>query len=230
MTVRIERTLVDTFPVEYEPRAGARIGVVPRGGAAAGRVRGKADDVVWCAVEPCVVLHTANAHETEVGGRTQVVLTALRSLPKSPQSYICSYTPAFLYRWTISIDQQQGKATCVDEQYLSTVPVEFPMVNPLYCGDPESSFVWCISPASAGGPLTGYATPESGILIDGLVMLDMRTGATGEEHGYGSWQVVFGWALSALDTTSTTHFQNNGGYGVLATVPKAKRCPDKTYN
>ena len=55
------------------------------------------------------------------------------------------------------------------------------MVNPLWCGDPESRYVWCISPNSAGGPLTSYSTPESGILIDGLVMLDMRTGETVDE-------------------------------------------------
>ena len=55
------------------------------------------------------------------------------------------------------------------------------MVNPLWCGNPESRYVWCIAPNSAGGPLTSYSTPESGILIDGLVMMDVQTGATVDE-------------------------------------------------
>ena len=56
MTVRIERTLTDTFPVEYEPQSGARIGVFPRRkGGTSGSVRGKSD-ALWADVEPCVVL------------------------------------------------------------------------------------------------------------------------------------------------------------------------------
>ena len=153
MTVRIERTLVDTFPVEYEPAAGARIGVLSR----------ETGTVQWADVRPCVVLHTANAYEIEEGGRKRVVVTALRSVPSGPQSYICSYTPAFLYRWTL--DLAGGEATCVDERHLSAVPCEFPMVNPRFHGSPASRYVYCITPSSAGGPLTDFSTPDTGILV-----------------------------------------------------------------
>lgn len=93
MTVRLERTLMDRFPVEYEPSAGARIGITDRlfSGKAHSRL---SPEVQWAAVKPCVVLHTANAFEEHVGppssSRLRVTLTALRSQPQSPQSYICS--------------------------------------------------------------------------------------------------------------------------------------------
>jgi 8'-apo-carotenoid 13,14-cleaving dioxygenase len=84
MTVRPIRMLSDKFPVEYEPEAGARIGLCPR--AALGTATGvAAAEAMWFDVEPCVVLHTVNAHES-ADGRT-VTLTALRSRPSGDASY-----------------------------------------------------------------------------------------------------------------------------------------------
>ena len=75
----------------------------PSAGAGAG------DGVRWVSVSPCVVLHTVNAHE-EVDpltglGSGKVRLQALRSIPGGPQSFICEYTPAFLYEWVLDFER-----------------------------------------------------------------------------------------------------------------------------
>ena len=83
MTVRPRRMLSDRFPVEYEPTAGGRIGLHPRRGGG---------DARWFDVEPCVVLHTVNAHESNDG--QTLTLTALRSKPSGDASFIEAYTCA----------------------------------------------------------------------------------------------------------------------------------------
>ena len=85
MTVRPARMLKDKFPVEYEPEAGGRIGLCARG----------ASEATWFEVEPCVVLHTMNARESEDGSR--VTLTALRSQPSGDASFIEAYASAYLH-------------------------------------------------------------------------------------------------------------------------------------
>jgi hypothetical protein len=122
--VRPRRLLLDRFPVAYEPLAGCRIGLVPRAvlggpeargavvggpearGAADGGAVSGASDVVWAAVDPCVVLHTVNAHERDDG---LVCVTALRSEPATSSSFIEAYSAAFLHRWLV--DPRTGKCT-----------------------------------------------------------------------------------------------------------------------
>ena len=174
MTVRIGRTVLDKFPVEYEPGHGARIGVVPRppptGVPSSSAAAAVASGVIWVDVPPCVVLHTANAHVRASDGR--VVVTGLRAQPRDPQSFICKYTPSFLHEWVLDISS--GKGRLVSERYLSPTAVEFPQVNPAVHGSEGARWVFCIAPRSAGGPLGhGYRTPSEGIVIDGLVRLDL---------------------------------------------------------
>ena len=122
--------LADTFPVAYEPKHGARIGLKPR--------HGGPESVVWgevprCApetrrrctrgspttsprgaqVSPCVVLHTCNAHESNDG--TTVTLTALRVVPSTPTSFIEAYSPAFLHEWVI----ETATGRCRDIRHMS---------------------------------------------------------------------------------------------------------------
>jgi len=112
--VRPRRLLLDRFPVAYEPKAGCRIGLVPRAVLSGPEARGAADggavsgasEVVWAAVDPCVVLHTVNAHERDDG---LVCVTALRSEPATPSSFIEAYSAAFLHRWLV--DPRTGKCT-----------------------------------------------------------------------------------------------------------------------
>jgi 8'-apo-carotenoid 13,14-cleaving dioxygenase len=47
------------FPYAWNPQHPARIGLMPR--------EGKADDIIWCEVEPCYIFHVANAYEAADG-------------------------------------------------------------------------------------------------------------------------------------------------------------------
>ena len=101
-------------------------------------------------------------------------------LINATKCFLChSDTPAFLYKWVLEFDNEaeSDKGRCVEEGYMSALPIEFPMVNPLLHGSPDCKFVWAITPCSAGGPLAhGYNTPQQGILIDGIVQMNIRTG------------------------------------------------------
>ena len=102
MTVRPVRMLSDKFPVEYEPEAGARIGLCPRAAVGAtGVADAAAAEAMWFDVEPCVVLHTVNAHESANG--STVTLTALRSKPSGDASFIEAYSAAFFHRWVLGL-------------------------------------------------------------------------------------------------------------------------------
>lgn len=92
--------------LKYRPELGARIGVLPRTGAAT--------DMRWFEVEPHYVFHTVNAYE--VGD--EVVLYGL-----AMQSPNLADDPS-LYRWAFNL-----KSGAVDEGYINQRKIEFPVVN-----------------------------------------------------------------------------------------------------
>lgn len=171
MTVRPARMLRDKFPVEFEAEAGGRIGLCPRG----------TSEATWFNVEPCVVLHTVNAHESP-DGKT-VTLTALRSVPTGEASFIEAYSSAFLHQWVLDLE-----SGAVSETPLSDVPLEFPAMDARLVGR-DARFAYAITPCTIGG-VNRYGPPYEGILIDGVVKLDLRTGAVA-----GRWQVPKGYYL-----------------------------------
>jgi len=127
------------------------------------------------------VLHTLNAHEEADG---TVTLHALRSLPSSPESFIQSYTPAYLHRWTLD-----PRGTCVKEVCLNDrLAVEFPTIDERLTGR-VARFGFAIAPCTVGGP-NRYGPPFEGILIDGVVKLDMRTG-----EAAGEWRTPAGYYI-----------------------------------
>ena len=164
LTIRPGRMLRDQFPVAYEPEHGARIGLVPR------HFTNDDDDVnndnstpviQWFSVDPCVILHTVQAYET---WDHQVVLQALRSVPKTTNSYITSYTTAFLHEWVMDLTSGRVQEQCLNPHEL----VEFPVVDARFHGKPADS-AFAIHVSSIGGPIATLNTPREGILIDGLV-------------------------------------------------------------
>ncbi len=185
LTIRPIRMLRDDFPVEFEPAAGSRIGLLPRAsleraGAAAGggALADASDGCVWFDVEPCAVLHTVNAHEAD----GKVVLTALRSEPRSPESFIQSYTTALLHRWVL--DPASGR---VEEEALNTaLPIEFPTLDPRAVGRPVAC-AYAIRPCTIGGP-NRHGPPFEGILINGVVRYEVETGRL-----LGEWVAPEGW-------------------------------------
>ena len=178
LTIRPVRMLRNDFPVEYEPSAGARIGLVPRQGS--GAEAAAMGEPIWAEVDPCVVLHTMNAYERADG---TVAITALRSEPRTPQSFIESYTTALLHEWVI--DPTDG-GRCVGERCLSDVPLEFPTIDPRLVGS-ECKFGFCITPRTIGGP-NRYGPPFEGILIDGVAKVDLQSGGLAAQ-----WTAPEGW-------------------------------------
>lgn len=101
------------FPYGWSDSYGARVGVLPREGAA--------DDVRWFEVEPCYVFHPLNAFDD--GER--VVLDVVRH----PRMFDVDRLgpnegPPSLWRWTL--DPSSG---AVKEEQLDDTPVEFPRVD-----------------------------------------------------------------------------------------------------
>jgi carotenoid cleavage dioxygenase len=154
LTVRPIRLLWNSFPVEYEPKHGARIGLMPRYGS---------EDILWFDCEPGVVLHSVNAHEEKDG---TVVVHGLRSEPKQSGSFLEQYAPNFLHEWTLDLESGTCKETCLNPRAL----VEFPVINDSFHGMPVDS-VYCVSVSAIGGPLKVNKQPQQGILLDGLKKL-----------------------------------------------------------
>jgi len=171
MTVRPKRMLTDKFPVEYEPEAGGRIGLCPRSAmGSSSAADATAAEAMWFEVEPCVVLHTVNAHESS-DGKT-VTLTALRSKPSGDASFIEAYSSAFLHRWVFDL----ATSTCIFDETISETPLEFPALDGRLTGS-DAKYGYGITPCTIGGP-NRYGPPFEGILIDGIVKLDLHTGDT----------------------------------------------------
>lgn len=226
MTVRPARMLRDAFPVEYEPEAGGRIGLVARSsgeGDGRGGRAAAAGTAVWCDVEPCVVLHTCNAYESADGQR--VTLTALRSTPSGLASFIEAYSSAYLYRWVLDV----GTGRCVDEGPLCDVPLEFPVLDPRLVGR-NARYGYAIQPCTIGGP-NRYGPPNEGILIDGVVKLDLNNGAVADR-----WQAPAGYFLVSEPTfvprESSPAAEGDSGYLLVyvtaaASSPAAESVPGR---
>lgn len=160
LTVRPMRLMSDKFPVAYEPENGARIGLVPR--RSPGKTATVDEDILWFDVEPGVILHAANAYETNDG--TQVVLHALRSEPRADRSFITDYTTAFLHEWTLDLKTGRSSERCLNPNVL----VDFPVLDDR-CAGKQADAVYCSLVSAIGGPMKIYKAPEEGILLAGVV-------------------------------------------------------------
>ncbi|HXJ84716.1 MAG TPA: carotenoid oxygenase family protein [Candidatus Methylomirabilis sp.] len=115
----LELAMAGVMPYRWSDEYGARLGVMPRGGAA--------KDVRWFEIAPCYVFHPLNAYEDERGA---VVLDVVRypelwrrdSSPSASSTWTAGppQLPA-LHRWRI--DPTAGR---VGEQPLDDRPIEFP--------------------------------------------------------------------------------------------------------
>lgn len=212
LTIRPRRFLADSFPVEYEPQNGARIGLTPRRGAM-GR-----DETQWFDVESGVVLHAANAYERDDG---TVVVHGFKSVPSGDASYILDYTPAFLYEWVL--DPSTG--TTVSERCLNpNVMLEFPQVPDDAIGR-EASLAYGLVCTSIGGPLRQFRTPDSAILLDSVTALALEEDmALGRSPGdvVSRFDLPEGWH-AVSEPTVVAKTGGDGHYVLLVAtfVPKA---------
>jgi len=106
----LELAMAGTMPYRWSDDYGARVGIMPRGGANG--------DVRWHEVAPCYVFHPLNAYEDEDGA---VVMDVVRYPELWRGSSSAPVNPPALHRWRV--DARAGR---VSEQALDDRAVEFP--------------------------------------------------------------------------------------------------------
>lgn len=155
VTFVFTRLLRRDSPFAYEPKAGARIGVLPRHGG----------EVKWFPIEPCYVFHTLNAHDDG----DEVVLYACRmkefpaeiTPPERMDAAAMKRFGASLYRWRLNRKTGGVREEAVDDQ-----PADFPRVNETLTGRPARH---------------GYLTS---LRWDALLKYDLQRG-TSQRHAFG---------------------------------------------
>ena len=163
LTVRPARMILeDKFPVEYEPKNGARIGLVPRlqGGVEGGKTK-------WFEVDAGVVLHAAHAVERDDG---TVVVHAFRSVPNGSSSYILDYSPSFLHEWVLNPDTG---VTLSDRCINPNACVEFPAVCE---ASTPATAVYGLVTTGIGGPNLHFKVPRTAVLLDSVIKLGDEVG------------------------------------------------------
>jgi carotenoid cleavage dioxygenase len=175
-----------SFPFEWKPDYGARVGVMPRGGTN--------DDVRWSDVELCYVYHPLNAYDD--GDRVVVDLVRHPSTFATDEHGPGDATPRF-DRWTI--DAAAGK---VVEETLDDRGQEFPRCDPRLMGRPHRY----------GYAATFDVADDSRLQFGGLLKQDVHDGVTQRRTlgaGQSAGEPVFvpahasagedeGWVLSVV--------------------------------
>ncbi len=180
-------------PMGFEPKHGARIGVLPR--------HGKGTDIKWFAIPPCYVFHTLNAWDD--GDAVVLLACRMKALPAelnaTPLQGLPEEGSSRLHRWRL--DLKTGK---VKEEALDDVASDFPRFDDRLMGK-KTRF--------------GYTMKLS---MDGYVKYDLEKGsADRHELGKGRFggEVVFvprsgakseddGWLLTYVhdQTTNKSEF------------------------
>lgn len=171
----------DTFPFRWKKDAGARIGLLPRGG--------KGSDVKWFPLPPCFIFHTLNAYDQ---GDT-VILEACRFDSLWEKGVEDSSSPPYLTRFTI--DPQRGT---VSESRIHPHITDFPVLDPRRVGQPHRyGYSLLLDAGTAYGPawmkgllkldtqgdqLTVYEAP-AGHRLDELTFVP-KSSTSAEDEGF----------------------------------------------
>ncbi len=110
------------IPFRWEPNAGARIGILPRGS--------RGSSIQWIGIDPCYVFHVLNAYDEG----TSVVLDVVRydsAFDTAPGQTIAASLP-LLERWTIDPIARRTTRTRLDD-----IPAEFPRIDDTVAGRPH---------------------------------------------------------------------------------------------
>ena len=102
------------FPYRWNEGHEARIGLLPR--------QGKADDIIWCPIEPCYIFHAVNAHDTDDGSLILDVAVHDRMFSTSPAGP--DSRRSGLERWRID-----PATASVARETLDPTPQEFPRAD-----------------------------------------------------------------------------------------------------
>jgi carotenoid cleavage dioxygenase len=173
----LERVTADleTMPYRWRDDYGARIGVMPRGGAGGpGTVRGPggAGAIRWYEIEPCYVFHPLNAYEAE-GGRLVVEVARYESLWRDDPG---RFEPARLHRWTV--DPAAGR---VREEQLDERAIEFPRVDERRVGRRHRYGYAVTNNLGVGVEMTDVESAS-------LIKYDLATGRA-EMHDFGEHRI-----------------------------------------
>lgn len=110
-----------TFPYGWNPKHGARVGLMPR--------EGTADDIIWCGVDPCALFHPCNGYDLD-DGRVVVDLCVhgeqFENTALGPEAASLKFE-----RWSIDPATRRVERKVLDES-----PQEFPRLNELRIGKP----------------------------------------------------------------------------------------------
>ncbi|WP_349293067.1 carotenoid oxygenase family protein [Sphingomonas lycopersici] len=149
------------FPYRWNPEHHARVGLLPRDGAA--------EDVIWCDVDPAYVFHVANAYD-DADGRVVMDVCAYETMfaggPEGPNGRNLG-----LERWTV--DPLARKVT---RQTIDAAPQEFPRPDERRFGQPYRYAYTMALPESDDDAFIGATR---------LYKHDLETGAK-ETHDFGT--------------------------------------------
>ena len=152
------------FPYRWNPEHKARVGLLPRQGAA--------EDIVWCEVDPCYVFHVANSFE-DGEGRVVVDCAVYETMfsegPEGPNG-----KPLGFERWTID-----PVAKKVERATIDATAQEFPRPDERYFGQPYR-YAWAIGIPADGDPAFLGADP--------LYRHDLKTGER-TQHDFGPGRI-----------------------------------------
>ena len=179
VTVDVNLAMSGTrFPLRWNPEYGARVGLLPRNGAAA--------DIIWIEVPLCYAFHPMNAYDRADGSVVIDICTYDRIFDTDRLGPFGDTLPR-LERWELYPTQRRSSVTVVDAS-----PQEFPR-HAHKVGGQEYRFGYAgeISPGSYGATLkhdmitgerwsydygTGFGAGEAVFVA--------REGATAEDDGY----------------------------------------------
>jgi 8'-apo-carotenoid 13,14-cleaving dioxygenase len=153
------------FPYRWNGDHPARIGLLPRNGEAA--------DMIWIALDPCFVFHTANAYDLPDGRVILDVIAYDRMFSKENDGPDAN--PRGLERWTID-----PIARTIDQRMMDATPQELPRIDERCTGKPYRYAYAMGLPDEIGETLVGEAP---------LLKHDLDTGAR-EAHDFGPGRVA----------------------------------------
>jgi carotenoid cleavage dioxygenase len=167
------------LPYRWEEARAARVGLLP--------IDGAADEVVWCAVDPCFVYHPANAVDLPDGSLQLDVVRHPSTFRTDEHGPIEG--PPVLVRWTV--DPSSGK---VREDILDDLPIEFPRFDDRRAGT-DYRYAYAASlpfVEGADGSVVRYDLASSGRVAwhpgdgrsCGEFVFVPRDGSTAEDDGW----------------------------------------------